>query len=62
MIDFVYKYLDIIFKLLFNVNFTDLTTEQLQFYVLTLVSIYIGIKLIQLIIALFIKFVKGVVN
>lgn len=62
MIDFVYKFLDIIFKLLFNVNYTDLTTEQLEFYVFTLVSIYIGVKLIQLIIALFIKFVKGVVN
>lgn len=62
MIDFVYKFLDIIFKLLFNVNYTDLTTEQLEFYVFTFVSIYIGIKLIQLIIALFIKFVKGVVD
>lgn len=62
MIDFVYKFLDIIFKLLFNVNYTDLNADQIEFYVFTFVSIYIGIKLIQLIIALLIKFVKGVVD
>lgn len=58
---FISKFLDSIYQLLFQVNFSDLTfTESWYKYALALISIYTVIRVITMVIGFIAKFIKGV--
>lgn len=58
---FISKFLDSIYQLLFQVNFSDLTfTESWHKFALALFSLYIVIRIITMVIGFIVKFIKGV--